>query len=223
LFRHALALLAAVAVAGCSSTTTTSGPSTTPKPVPTSALDGLLLNAGDINAVMGTNAMTLHDSFSTTSDHSNLLPNLNCLGIWQIGEKAIYGPSQFAGIRGQVLREPDNDDWNSLAIQAVASYLSADAAKKFFADSADRWSNCSNHRVNMTSTDYPHTTLAFGGLTKTATELTMPLTRTRGDMRACQRALAVDNNVIIDVAACGQTIGNQASSIVSKIEARIPA
>ena len=220
MIRHAVAVLAAaVAVAGCSSGATTTHPST-PKLVPTSALDGLFPGVGDINAVMGT-TMTPHASISTTTDHRDLLPNLNCLGIWQTGENAIYGQSGFTAIRGQVLREPDNDNWNSLVVQTVVSYPSADAAKKFFVESADRWSNCSNHTVNMNSTGHPQTTLKFGSLTKTDTELTMPLSSTGGG-RSCQRVLAVNDNLIIDVAAWGQTISNQASEIVSKIEARIP-
>jgi PknH-like extracellular domain len=222
LFRHALAVLVAgLAVAGCSSGATATHPST-PEPVPASKLDGLLPGIAEVNAVMGT-PMTPHQAFSTTTDHRNLLPNLNCLGIWQIGETTIYGPSGFTGMRGQVLREPDNENWDSLVVQAVVSYPSADAAKKFFAGSADRWQNCSNHRVNMTVNGRALMTLAFGGLTKTDTELTIPLNTSGGGVRSCQRVLAVDNNVIIDVSACGQTIGNQATSIASKIQARTSA
>ncbi len=222
MFRHAVAVIAAgIAVAGCSSGATTTHPSSS-KPVPASALDGLLPSVGDISAVMGT-MMTPHQSFSTPTDHRLLLPNINCLGIWQIGETAIYGPSGFTGMRGQVLLEPDSGNWNSLVVQAVVSYPSADAAKKFFAESAGRWSGCSNHRVNMTSTGFPETTLTFGSLTKADTELTMPLSRSGDGGRQCQRALAVDNNLIIDVSACGPTISNQASSIASTIEARVPA
>lgn len=99
--------------------------------------------------------MTVHQAFSTMEDHRNLLPNLNCLGIWQIGETAIYGPSGFSGIRGQVLREPDAEDWNSLVVQAVVSFLSADSAKKFYDRSFQRWSKCSNHRVNLTINGRP--------------------------------------------------------------------
>lgn len=222
MLRGAVAVLAAgIAMAGCSSGATSTHPSSTPKPVSTSALDGLLPNVGDVSTVMGT-AMTPHRSFSQTSDHRDLLPNLNCLSIWQIGETSIYGPSNFTAIRGQVLRAPDSDIWNSLVIQAVTSYASADAAKKFFADSADRWSKCSNHKVNMMATSQGQTTFVFGALTKTDTELTMPVNSSGPGGRACQRAFAVDNNVIIDVAACGLTIGDQANSIVSKIEANIP-
>lgn len=221
MFRHAVALLAAaIAVAGCSSSATTTQPST-PKPVPTSALDGLFPTIGDVNAVMGT-TMTPHESFTATRDHRDLLPNLNCLGIWEVGEKAIYDPSGFSAIRGQVLRDPDTGNWNSLVVQAVVSYPAAGAANKFFADSADRWSHCTNHVVNMTQTGRSQITLTFGSLTKTDTELTMIMSSGDGGA-SCQRALAVNNNIIIDISACGHTISDQANSIVSKIESRIPA
>jgi hypothetical protein len=232
LFRYAVAALAVgIALAGCSGGArlaerpSNSGVAhrSAPKPVPMSALDGLVVGADDIDAVMGTTGMTPHPPFRQMADHRNLMPNLNCLGIWQIGESAIYGTSNFAAVRGQLLREPDDGDWNSLVIQAVVSYLSADAAQKFFAASSDRWSRCSNHRVNITYTGYPQTAWSFGTLTKTDTELTMPLTRSRNGGRACQRALAVDDNVIVDVAACAQTITDQASRIVDEIRSRIPA
>ena len=221
MLRHTVAVLAAgIAVAGCSSKATTTHPST-PNPVPGSALDGLFPAVGDVNAVMGT-TMTPHESISMTRDHSELLPNLNCLGIWQVGEKTIYDPSGYAAIRGQVLREPDTDSWDSLVVQAVLSYPAADAAKKFFAESVDRWSHCSNHQVTMTQSGHSQITLTFGSLTKTDTELTMSVSSSGGGA-SCQRALGVDNNLIIDVSACGHSITNQASSLVSKIETRIPA
>lgn len=221
MFRHAAAVLAAaIAVAGCSSSATTTQPST-PKPVPTSALDGLFPTIGDVNAVMGT-TMTPHESFTATRDHRDLLPNLNCLGIWEVGERALYDPSGFTAIRGQVLRDPDTDNWNSLVVQAVVSYAAADAANKFFAGSADRWSHCTNHVVNMTQSGRSQITLTFGSLTKTDTELTMIMSSSDGGA-SCQRALAVNNNIIIDISACGHTISDQANSIVSKIASRIPA
>ena len=221
MFRHAVAVLAVgIAATGCSSNAATTHPSTA-DPVPASALAGLFLPVGDVNTVMGT-TMTPHESFSISRDHSELLPNLNCLGIWQVGEKKIYDPSGYTAIRGQVLREPDTDNWDSLVVEAVVSYPAADAAKKFFAQSADRWSHCSNHQVNMTRSGQSQITLTFGSLTKTDAVLTMLVSSSSGGA-SCQRALAVDNNLIIDVSACGHSITNQASSLVSKIETRIPA
>jgi hypothetical protein len=189
-------------------------------PITASTLGGLLLSAGDINSVMATSAMTPNDPFTAMRDHRDLLPNLNCLGIWEVGEVAVYGGSGWTAMRGQVLRQPNTDEWDALVVQAVVSFASADAAQKFYAASSDRWSKCSNHRVNMTDNDHPRTALTFGDLTKTATELTMPLTL--GGGRSCQRALAVTSNVIIDVAACNAAISGQAATIVDKIQSKIP-
>jgi PknH-like extracellular domain len=223
LLRHAFAALAAgVMLAGCSSGGAATRPSP-PKPVSTTTLDGLLLSPGDISAVMGITAITPDHAFSLLPDHSNLLPNINCLGIWKIGEKVIYGPSGFLGVRGQMLREPDSAAWDSLVVQGVALYASTDAAQNFYAQSSDRWSKCSNHVVNLTVNNLPRTTWTFGNLTRTDTELTMPLAWSGNGGRSCQRVLAVDNNAIIDVEACGQVITDQASSIVDKIRSRVDA
>jgi hypothetical protein len=224
--RHAAAALAMAlfltSCAGSSGGNAEAPRPTTRSPVPKSALDGMLLSAGDINTVMGTTAITPTDPFLTMDDHRNLLPNLNCLGIWQVGERAIYESSGWGAIRGQVLRQPNTDRWDALVVQAAVTFPSADAAQKFYAASSDRWSKCTNHRVNMTLNGQPQPTLTFGNLTKTGTELTMPVTRGAGD-RTCQRALSVTNNVVLDVAACGTSVTNQAAAIVNAIQSKIPA
>jgi hypothetical protein len=48
-----------------------------------------------------------------------------------------------------------------------------------------------------------------GELTKTATEVTLPLTRGTGE-RSCQHALAMRNDIIVDVAACATSVATQA-------------
>lgn len=214
-----MVLALTVVVAACSNSTQNHTTSTSPSPVPPAALDGLLLSAGDIDAAMGTHGIVAHPAYTILAQHSNLLPNKNCLGIWQIGDAAIYDESSLSGFRGQDLRQPDTDAWDAMVVQAVASYPSPGAAKAFFADSADRWSKCTNHHVNMTVNDQPQPKLFFGNLTKTDTELSMPITR--GDERSCQRVLSVVSNVIVDVAACSHDATNQAAIIAQKIANRV--
>lgn len=220
---RAATVLALVAVlAACSNATQNhTGPtSTVPAPAPAPALDGLLLSPGDIDTVMGTQGMVAHPAFTNLAQSSNLLPNRNCLGIWQVGESAIYGGSSLTGFRGQDLRQPDTDAWDALVVQAVVSYPAADAAQAFFAESADRWSRCTNHHVNMTVNDQPQPKLFFGNLTKTDTELSMPVTRGENE-RSCQRVLSVVSNIIMDVAACNHDATDQAATIAQKIKDRI--
>jgi PknH-like extracellular domain len=215
--RRAIALLVAgLLLAACT------GRSTTHAPIPASALDGMLLSATDVNSVMGTTAMKVSDAITDVSDHSNLLPNVNCLGIWDIGEKKVYDGSGWTAIHGQALRQPHSGDWDSLVVQAVVAFPSADAAKKFFTTSADRWSKCSNnHKVNMHVNDVL-TTFVFGDLGRTDTQLSMHVTRGAGE-RQCQRVLSVVNNVVVEVAACARAVGDQAATLANKIASKAPA
>jgi hypothetical protein len=118
------------------------------------------------------------------------------------------------------MREPDTDAWEALVIQAAVTYPSNDAAKAFFAASADRWSKCTNHQVNITINNQRQMSWWFGNLTKTDTQLTMPVTR-GADERTCQHALSVVMNLIIDVTACSPTVTDQAATIMKKIKNRI--
>jgi hypothetical protein len=122
------ALASAVAVGlswltGCAQAPAANEP---PKSVSESALTGLLLNGDDIDAVMSTDKMIAHPPVEQMGDHRNLLPNLNCLGVWQVNEAPIYDPSEWQSVRQQMLRSPDSDNWNSL----VCSQLSHTAVPK---------------------------------------------------------------------------------------------
>lgn len=195
-----------------------------PKEVPKSALEGLLLTTDQVNALMGTNDMTAHPPVTEMGDHRNLLPNLNCLGAWQVDESAIYGTS-WTAMRQVLLRAPDNDDWNNLVVQSVVIFPSTQDATDFLNQSADRWSKCTNHHVNITLNGQPLPRWTSGDLTKTDSELTMPFTRVNGDQtRACQRALAVAANLVMDIQACkpdGSSV-TQAADIADKIKAAMP-
>ncbi|MUL83476.1 MULTISPECIES: sensor domain-containing protein [unclassified Mycolicibacterium] len=195
-----------------------------PKDVPKSALEGLLLSTDQVNTLMGTDGMAPHPAVTEMSDHRNLLPNLNCLGAWQVDESAIYG-DHWTAMRQVLLRAPDNDDWDNLLVQSVVIFPSAQDADDFLNQSADRWSKCTNHHVNITLNGEPLPRWTSGDLTKTDSELTLPFTRVNGDQtRACQRALAVAANLVMDVQACkpeGSSV-TQAADVVDEIKAAMP-
>ena len=225
--RRAIGVLAlSLALAGCGTDAST-GASHAPKPVPDSGLDGLLLTVADVNAVMGASAMKPHQVVTQMADHRNLLPNLNCLGVWQVNEGPIYDPSHWKSVRQQLLRAPDADQWDTLVVQSVVSYRTADAARDFFMESGDRWSQCANHHVNIRLNDQPLPAWLSGDLTKTDTKLSMPFTRGVGAAtRSCQHVLAVAANLIVDVQACmpQQSVAvTQASTITDRIVSNLPS
>ena len=200
-----------------------------PQLVPTSALNKLLLSTDEVNAVMGTRSLTPHPVDTVMADNRNLLPNLNCLGVWQVGESAIYGSGDgdngWQGVRRQTLRTPDTDTWGTLAVQSVVYYPTAEAAGDFFAQSADRWSKCAKHHVNITLNDQPLPKWLSGDLGRTDTQLSMPITRGEGtEVRACQHVVERAANLIIDVEACKPQTSpvTAAAELAAKIQAKLP-
>lgn len=225
--KRAIGVLAlSLALAGCGAGAST-GASHAPKPVPDSGLDSLLLTVADVNAVMGSSAMKPHQVVTQMADHRNLLPNLNCLGVWQVNEGPIYDPSHWKSVRQQLLRAPDADQWDTLVVQSVVSYRTAGEARDFFMESGDRWSQCANHHVNIRLNDEPLPAWLSGDLTKTDTKLSMPFTRGAGEAtRSCQHVLSVAANLIIDVQAClpQQSVAvTQASTITDRIVSNLPS
>ena len=200
-------------------------PSAPPELVPANALDKVLLSPAEVDTVMGTTGMTAHPRVETMSDHRNLLPNLNCLGIWQVNEAGVYGKDGWIALRQELLRSPDTDNWHSLVVQSVVNYPSTDAAHDFFSQSADRWSKCTNHNVNITLNDKPLPKWRSGELTKTDTQLAIPFTRgSPNGVDSCQRVLAVNDNVIVDAQACSRDISTvtKAAAVADAIVAKLP-
>jgi hypothetical protein len=212
-------------LAGCAGGAA-SGASAPPKLVPDSALTASLLSADDLNAIMGTIGMTPHTPVSQMGDHRNLLPNLNCLGVWQVNEAPIYESSHWKSVRQQLVRVPDADQWNYLVVQSVVSYRTADAAREFFTESTDRWSKCTNHNVNIQLNGQTLPAWRSGDLTKTDTRLSMPYTRGTGDQaRSCQRVLSIAANLILDIQACTpqqQSPITKADAVADKIVSKLP-
>ena len=99
-------LALSLVLAGCGGGAA-SGASQAPKLVPDSALTSSLLTADELNSIMGTSGMTPHTPVSQMGDHRNLLPNLNCLGVWQVNEAPIYESSHWKSVRQQLVRTPD--------------------------------------------------------------------------------------------------------------------
>jgi hypothetical protein len=215
----------ALMVAGCSA----KAPASAPPPKPVSggpALEAILLSPNVVNQVMDTTGMMTHPLATQMGDHRDLLPNLNCLGVWQVDEAGVYGSDGWSAMRQVMMRSPDTEQWDDLAVQSVVAYHSIDDARKFFTDSAERWSRCTNHHVNITLNGTKLPKWASGDLIKTVDRLSIPVSRGSDDQtRACQRVLSIAANVVVDVQACKppeQSPVTQAAAIADVIESALP-
>jgi hypothetical protein len=229
--RHALGVaVLCLALAACGGKTGTPTPAT-PSVVAESSINDLLLTPAELNKTMGVTGLVGQPPTDVMDDHRNMLPNLNCLGVWQINEAVIYskdGKDVKSGqdwkvMRQQMLRTPDVDQWNYLAAQSVVYYPTSAAARNFFNLSVERWSKCTNHHVNIRLNDKPLPKWLSGDLERTDTKLAMPITRGTGpETRWCQHVLQLVANLIIDVEACTPKAPvTAAADIATKIQAGI--
>ncbi|QPG72137.1 sensor domain-containing protein [Mycolicibacterium mucogenicum DSM 44124] len=184
-----------------------------------------------MNKTMGVTGMVGRPPKDGMDDHRNLLPNLNCLGVWQIDESVIYSKDgndlksgqDWKAVRQQTLQVPDSDQWNYLAAQSVVYFPTSDAARNFFNRSAARWAKCTNHHVNIRLNDKPLPKWLSGDLERTDTKLAMPIMRGTGpETRWCQHVVQLVANLIIDVEACTlKAPVTAAADIAAKIQSDI--
>lgn len=214
--------------AGCAGTPTPQP--TAQELVPDSALNGLLLNGNDIDAIMAGAPLIAEPVNTAMDDNRNMLPNLNCLGVWHPGETAIYGtpdtPGSWSAVRRQLLRAPGNDQWRSSVVQSVTSYPTPEGARAFLTQSADRWAKCTNHTVNITLNDQRLPRWRSGDLDASADRLRIPIGRTTETASStCEHVLSARVNVVIDVLACApaSTDVRQASVITDRIASHVPS
>jgi hypothetical protein len=223
--RHVAATFAVagigILVAGCgagsnqpsvkSSTTT----SLIPRPVVARELDALLLSPEQINPLMGATGLAVTRKHDAMSDDSATMQPRECLAIDGAAQAQVYGGSGFTAMRDQALN--DGNSFTHYAEQAVVLFPTAKQAKVFFIASGLRWPACHQYTHTQSGTEWTVGEISDsdGALSTTATQL-----NAKAGGWACGRALAVKNNVIVDVNTCSANPANSAVDIANQIVAK---
>jgi hypothetical protein len=200
-----------------------SGPAAEP-PLAISALDGLLLDAGRINAALGAVSMKVWFEARTMWDWSSSINDKNCLAVDGPAQAKVYADTGWSGIRGQRLDDSvDGSKKRShYAIQTVVAFPSAHDASAFYDSSGPSWSACANRRFSDTNPGKPDTVWTVAGVTKDSGMLSTSQVQEGGDGWACQRALTVRNNIAIDIVTCSfDQVGAVAIDIATQIAAKV--
>jgi hypothetical protein len=185
-------------------------------------LDHLLLTAGDVDAVGQTTNMVLRRPISEMSHSEDQVSDRNCLDAYSLVESAIYRDSNWVALEGQFLDNARAAAQRKHALlQAVVRFRDADLAQQFFTQAKSRWSACANRPLTFSQPGDPSVKWTFGELAATGTSLSLVQTLDGGHGFACQRALGVRNNIIIDTLWCGFDTANQAGDVVSKIASAV--
>src|SRR5271157_5874239 len=232
--RHVVAALIVAGIciltAGCNnnessqstkSSTTSTTKTTTAPPVAERGLSGLLLPPEQINTVMGTTEMKITQTRDAMSDDSATMTPKECLAIDGSAQAQVYAGSGFIAERDQTLHLQEGDNLTHFAEQAVVLFPTAKQAGAFFTASAQQWPACHDYTHIQSKTRWTVGAISNtnGMLSTIATLQNPPAT----GWKPCGRALAVRNNVIIDVNTCSVDPKNSAVDIANQIAAKVPA
>jgi PknH-like extracellular domain len=226
--RHRTAALAVAGIClltvGCggsnqgskTSTTRSTVTTTTVPPVAEAALDGLLLSPEQVNAAMGATEMTVTRTHNSMSDDSATMQPKECLAIDGSAQAQAYISSGYFAERDQTLQEGDN--FTHYVAQALVLFPTAKQAGAFFAASAQQWPACRQYTHIQSGSQWTVGPIANanGILSTTATQQ-----NAKAPGWACGRALAIRNNVVIDVNTCSANPGDSAVNIANQIAAKV--
>jgi len=211
---------------------TTSQPSATSAPiapVAEAALQGLLLSPDQADTTMGTTGTTVTETTTVMEDNSDHVADQACRPLAGNVIAPVYAGSGWKAFRENVIREP-GDKWTHGVDQGVVLFSSAQDADAFFTASAQQWPACANRQFTTTVAGKPDQLWTVGPISNTSGTLSATITRnvsTGWAWEACQRALTVANNVVIDVDACNlnpsDAPSDAAVSTAHQIAAKVPS
>lgn len=212
-----IAVSIAVVTAACTATvsgTVAAAPTLgrAPESLPDSALPGLLLSAADVGSIMGTGMNVVETSDSMYANQP--LPG-GCL-VWAEAQQTNYKGSGWTAVHVQHLSDrTDNPD--NIVYQAAVTFPDGQHSHDFPNAQETEWARCDDRRVDLHDPWDPQS--HYWALSK-AKNVDGVLTITRieeDDPRwACQRALTVANNVVVDVSTCDYSDPNDPAVQIAK-------
>jgi hypothetical protein len=212
-----------VLVAGCGSTignaeSTTTTRSMIPRPLVERELAGLLLSPEQVNVAMGTAGMAVTNNQTSMSDNSATLAPQECLAIDGAAEAPVYANSGYWAERDQSLN--DGDNFKHYLKQAVVLFPLVEKAGAFFDASARQWPACRQYTHTQSGSQW-----SVGQISNANDTLSTTATQQNASAPGwgCGRALALRNNVIIDVNTCSANPADAALKIADQIAAKVTA
>jgi hypothetical protein len=189
-----------------------------PRPLVERELAELLLSPEQVNAAVGATGMSVTDNQASMSDNSATMAPQECLAIDGAAEAPVYANSGYWAERDQSLN--DGDNFTHYLKQAVVLFPTVESAGAFIDASAQQWPACRQYTHTQSETQW-----SVGQISNA--NRTLSTTATQHNASApgwgCGRAMALRNNVIIDINTCSNNPDDSAVKIANQIAANVSA
>lgn len=195
-------------------------PSPLPPPPPTvspDAVDDALLTATELSTTLGVEVtdnpaggagggLALASAYYGMSDHSGQVTPTSCVGVVFTGEHEVYDPAGATELKtrtfGTLYGGPAGTP--HLLQQTAAVFPSAADAQQFLASSQTQWTKCANDEVQATLGYENGAGYVLGPVQRDGDVIAVSMA-TNGGLNgpdACQQALGVHLNMVVEVRTC---------------------
>jgi serine/threonine-protein kinase len=188
---------------------------TVPPPPPSfspKAIDQVLLTDDQLSKIVGVNVtsnpagagaggLAINSSSYGMSDHSGQVTPRSCVGVVFTGEHDVYAAADPAAIKTQMFGTLYGGD---LLEQTAAIFSSADQAQQFLKSSQAQWDTCSRSEVDATLGFENGRGYTLGRVQQQGDLITVAMASPGGERaaEACQQALGVQENVVVEARTC---------------------
>ncbi len=229
--RALAAAAAAAALAGCTAQVSgTASPSADlllgPTPVPASSLATMLVSTTTAARIVGASNLAVVKSDSEMLPRARYLNNQRCVGPWYPAQAPAYRNSDYTGVEWRALADAKSTAQGIAeygVVEAVVAFPAAADARAYLEDATEVWRDCGSQTVTLRVPGEGEMRWALGKARTTDTTVSITQTPPRGRGWLCDRAMQVENNVVIDAITCGQGAGGTALDLTTAIAKNLPA
>ncbi|KUI33375.1 hypothetical protein AU195_03770 [Mycobacterium sp. IS-1496] len=221
---RALVVVAALSlvVTGCTQTVSAESATTTrsmiPRPLVERELPGLLLAPEEVSALMGTTGMAVVGSETAMEDNSGIMEPRECLAVDAAAEAKVYEGSDYWAERGSSLN--NGDDFTHFLKQTVVLFPYREKAAAFYEASAHQWPACRQYTHTQSGYVYDVGQIVNEDNILSTTAM---MQEAKAPGWGCGRALALRNNIIVDVNTCSANPADSAVRVAATIGEKVLA
>lgn len=186
-----------------------------PSTFPASAVDQVLLSPSQLSKILGVdvtdnpssgpNALAIDASSYGTSDHASQVTPQSCVGVVYTGEHEVYSTAGPPALKTQSFGSLyGGADGPHLVQQTAAVFPSIEEARAFLEKSLAQWNSCAPGQVQAILGYENGADYTVGSVERQGDLITVAMAKNDGlnGPDACQQALGVRENVVVEARTC---------------------